>query len=52
MAVAIDELQVETQAPPAPAGSGPGAGGKPPAKLDLKVEMERLWEREIRLRAD
>ncbi|MGO4881151.1 MAG: hypothetical protein ACLP59_10055 [Bryobacteraceae bacterium] len=53
MAVNIDELQVETQ-PAAPSGqaqgSSPGAGNTP--KPDIKAEMDRLRERELRLRAD
>jgi hypothetical protein len=51
MAVNIDELQVETQAPAAPSGA-PAAGATPQPKLDLKAELQRLCERELRVRAD
>ena len=54
MAVTIDDLQVETQpaARPAGAGSAPGGSAPPPPKTDFQAEMERLREREMRLRAD
>ena len=51
MAVNIDELQVETEKPAAPEGNAP-AGGAPQAKPDIRAEMERIRERELRLRAD
>ena len=51
MAINIDEMQVETQAPPASAGA-PAAGAKPPPAKDLKAELERLREHALRLRAD
>ena len=51
MAINIDEMQVETQAPPAYVGA-PAAGAKPPPAKDLKAELERLRERALRLRAD
>ena len=51
MAVTIDELQVETQAPAAPA-SAPATGAAQQPKTDLRAELERLRERELRLRAD
>jgi hypothetical protein len=53
MPVTIDQLQVETQ-PTAPSvdtsGSAPGAAAPP--KPDIRAEMERMRERELRLRAD
>ena len=54
MAVTIDDLQVETQPPARPAGASPSQSGSPSpqAKPDFKAEMERLRERELRLRAD
>jgi hypothetical protein len=51
MAVNIDELQVETQAPAAPSGAA-AAGATPQPKSDLKAEIERLHVRELRVRAD
>ena len=52
MAISIDELQVETQtpAPPAPAANGGDAKSQP--KLDFGRELQKLREREVRLRAD
>jgi len=50
MAINIDEMQVETQAPPA--STGAPAGAKPPPAKDLKAELERIRERALRLRAD
>jgi hypothetical protein len=56
MPVSIDELQVETQAPaPQAGGAAAGAGkehSKPDIKTEIKAEMDRLHERELRLRAD
>ena len=51
MAVDIQDLQVETQAPPAPSAAG-AASAAPPAEPDLKREMEKVRERELRLQAD
>lgn len=51
MSVTVDELQVETQAPAAPP-SAPAAGAPKQPQLDIKAEMERLHERELRLQAD
>lgn len=55
MAVTIDELQVETQPatpPGAPAGAAPAKGGSSQGKQDLHAEIEKMRERELRLRAD
>jgi hypothetical protein len=53
MAIAIDDLQVDTQGnESANAPRSAGAGGKPQPKPDLKREMDKLRERELRLRAD
>jgi hypothetical protein len=52
MAVNIDELHVQTQAPPAAAPAASSGGGAEKPKLDLKSEMETLRERERRLQAD
>ena len=51
MSVNIDELQVETQ-PPASAPPAASAGPATEGKLDIRVELERMRERELRLRAD
>ena len=51
MAVTVDELHVETQAPAAPPSAPSGGAPKQP-QLDIKAEMERLHERELRLQAD
>ena len=53
MAVNIDDLQVETR----PASPSPGSQAQPAAQqaqpqLDLKSEMEKHHERELRLQAD
>jgi len=51
MAVNIDELQVETQ--PAPASQAPSsAGGAQKPRRDLRCELEKLRERDLRLQAD
>jgi hypothetical protein len=59
MAVTIDELQVETQAAQAPANGsttrgsgGSGGGSQQQGKQDIRAEMERLRERDLRLSAD
>jgi hypothetical protein len=53
MAVNIDELQVETQpAAPSPQAQAQPAAQQSPPQLDLKAEMEKLRERELRLQAD
>lgn len=51
MAVNIDDLQVETQPPPAPSQGSPAPAAHPP-ELDFKREMEKFRERELRLQAD
>jgi hypothetical protein len=54
MAVSIDELQVETQGPAAHSGA-PATGAakqQPQQKPDMKAEMDRLRERDLRLKAD
>jgi hypothetical protein len=51
MAVTIDELQVETQAP-ALSASAPTSGAKPKPPKDLEAELKRLRERALRLCAD
>jgi hypothetical protein len=51
MAVTIDELQVETQAP-APSAGAATAGVKSKPPKDLEAELKRLRERALRLRAD
>jgi len=52
MALAIGELQVQTEAPAAaPAVATTAAKAEPP-KLDFPAEMEKLRERELRLQAD
>ncbi|HEX3876784.1 MAG TPA: hypothetical protein VHW24_07360 [Bryobacteraceae bacterium] len=53
MAVIIDDLEVETAEPAAaPAAGASNQRPSQPPKVDFKAEMERLRERELRLRAD
>jgi hypothetical protein len=51
MAISIDEWRVDTRTP-APPSPAPARGARPESKLDLRRELERLCERELRLRAD
>ena len=52
MAVTIEDLQVETApATPSPAQSA-GGGGQQQSKPDIKAEIERCRERDLRLKAD
>ena len=52
MAVTIDDLHVETKDASAAGAQKEQDGGKSPSKCDLQSAMERLKERESRLRAD
>jgi hypothetical protein len=52
MAVSIDELQVETQQPAPAAPAASSGGGAPQPQSDLKSDMEKLRERDLRLQAD
>ena len=51
MAVTIDELTVETQEPPA-RSTQPASTSQPQHNYDLRAAMERLRERDLRLKAD
>ena len=51
MAVEIQDLQVETQPPPAQSQGSPAPAAQP-KELDFKREMEKFRERELRLHAD
>ncbi len=51
MSVTIDDLEVETQPSAAPPNA-PAAGAAQQPKLDVKAELDKLRERELRLRAD
>jgi hypothetical protein len=51
MSVTIDDLQVQTQPAGAPS-SEPAAGSGQQQKPDIKAELEKLRERQLRLRAD
>ena len=50
MAVTIDEMHVEVQAPMTP--KTPAPGPEPPKDVDLRGALELLRERNVRLRAD
>ncbi len=53
MAVSIDELHVETQQPASAAAPAASSGaGAPKPQSDLKCDMEKLRERDLRLQAD
>ena len=51
MAVTIDEMHVEVQEP-APSASPATSGSKRKKDVDLKVALEMIHERNLRLRAD
>lgn len=51
MSVSIDEMQVETQAPVAASG-GQNAGAAAQPETNLKAELEKHYERKLRLQAD
>jgi len=51
MAVTIDEMHVEVQAPK-PAASAPAPNGEPPKDVDLRQALEALYARKLRLMAD
>lgn len=51
MAINIDELQVETQAPASPPDTSSAKAEKQP-EPDIHAELEQLRERELRLKAD
>jgi hypothetical protein len=51
MAVTIDEMHVDVQPPPAPAGA-PAAAAEPKKDIDLFEALEMARERKLRLRAD
>lgn len=53
MAVNIADLQVETQAPAAQSSGTPKAGGATgQPQPDMRAELEKQRERQLRLRAD
>lgn len=53
MAVNIDDLQLETQESAPTQSTGDRKGGAPPqAPLNIKAELEKQRERDLRLRAD
>jgi hypothetical protein len=51
MSVTIDDLDVQTQPSAAPSNA-PAASAAPRPKQDIKAELEKLRERELRLKAD
>ena len=51
MAVDIDHLQVQTQTPQPESSTSP-ANNTPSRPMNIKAEIEKLREREFRLRAD
>ena len=52
MAVTIDDLDVQTQPSGAPSTAPAGSGAQQQPKQDIRAELEKLRERELRLRAD
>jgi hypothetical protein len=52
MAVAIDELQVETQMPGTAEDAPKPSAMKQRPQIDLKAELQKIQERSLRLRAD
>lgn len=51
MSATIDHLEVETQPSAAPSNAPAAAAGQQ-QKVDVKAELDKLRERELRLRAD
>jgi hypothetical protein len=52
MAVTIDDLEVQTQPSAAPSNAPAAGAAQQQPKQDIKAELEKLRERELRLRAD
>ena len=51
MAISIDDLHVQTQAPPE-SPSDSKTRSAPGMQVNVKAEIEKMRERELRLRAD